>query len=156
MLLAQWAGEFSIICPGLFDLYLYYGGKRSARESATPGMRQLDTLTKDHPLFDGRESNAKAIILTAYATLAERNGPEAQKAWRMKTRGYTKYQADKAEEELDLTWPGSLRGCFRIMVGDEAHAIKVNSTKAAVTILWIVSAFKVFATATPIPNGIED
>ena len=151
-LVDQWIRELGIIAPN-FKVYRYHGDRR-----AKPRGREtiIDTdLTKRHALFQGQESSARSIVVTAYSTFAGRHGPGALYKERTKQR-LPKDVKEKEYQTLDPSWEKALDGCFEIIIMDEAHTIKNDEALSNVALAWLSASFHIFLTATPLLAGARD
>lgn len=110
----------------------------------------MEPLTKDHSLFTAK-SKKPILVVTTYETWADRHGPIALKRWRKKM-GIDESDLDAN----DPKWPANLSGKFSLGIFDESHMLKTLATRISIAILWLDLNFHFFASATPIPNGIED
>lgn len=64
--------------------------------------------------------------------------------------------ADNYENQLHPDWDGSLRGCFQFVLLDEGHLVKSSNTSIHTSITWLYASKYILATASPMPNGIDD
>ncbi|OBT70727.1 hypothetical protein VF21_10289 [Pseudogymnoascus sp. 05NY08] len=152
-IIQQWAGDIKNFDPKMISL-VYYGSE--ALTIATTGKKVDGPLLRGSVHFDGSERNARTIILTSPDTLRARHGPTRLLNHRMNDLGWTKIQAEDAWRQPDRTWERDLSGLFEFLVIDEAHCIKNASTAISTTIKWMQPPFTILATATVLPNGIND
>ena len=113
-------------------------------------------LTRGHRIFNGNEDNARTIVVTTYYTLAERHGPSALKDYRRKELHWSKQKALRHSDELDPNWDRNLSGLWERIICDEAQLLKSFDSNITTTVFWLLVAFIIFVTATPIPGGIKD
>ena len=99
-------------------------------------------------MFDGSKSSI--IVISSYQIFGDRYGPKTQRKWRMQ-----KKQQYASDDDLDSAWPDNLQDCFHKVICDEVHTSKPY-TYLSTTIMWLKAKFHVLATASPMPNRIED
>ena len=151
-LLDQWITEIASITP-TFQIHKYYGDYRLPDR---PGVTVVKPpLSPMHPLLNGMESNAEAIIITSPHTLAKRHGPRAQSSWR-RQNGRDAAYIERYKDMYDPSWNTGLAKMFDTVVLDEAHAIKNEDTELNITMDWLDADFYIFLSATPLLSGIRD
>lgn len=133
---------------------MYYGDKHSSLNSAIPKVDGL--LTKASPYFNGDMKNARVVIITSLPTLVARHGPPVLRGYRINKKGWNPNIATQAMYIPDADWEHDLSGVFDIVTIDEAHQIKNPDTAAHATVAWLQASFHVLATASVLPNGIND
>ncbi|OBT86740.1 hypothetical protein VE02_06275 [Pseudogymnoascus sp. 03VT05] len=152
-IIQQWAGDIKNFDPKMITL-VYYGTK--ALSMSTVGRKVDGPLLRDSPYFDGSERNARTIILTSPETLRARHGPSKLLDHRVSSLGWTKAQAEAAWRQADRQWERDLGDLFELLIIDEAHCVKNTNTAISITIKWMQPEFTILATATVLPNGIND
>ena len=153
-IISQWFEGFDRVAPKCFNIYKYFGDNR--RHLPIASERTIDgLLTRSHAIFRETESTAKSIVISSYSTFAERHGPSKQKRWR-RNEGMSALQAEKLLNIPDQQWEFNLSDCFENMICDEAQHLKDPTSAMSVAAQWVQAKFHVLASATPIPNGIND
>jgi len=152
-LIYQWAAEIRRF-SNKFKPVVYYGDKRTSLKS--PISKVDGKLTKASSYFNGESSNASVVIITSLSTMVARHGPTALKSHRIGNLGWSSTAATAAIHEGDPEWEYDLSGCFDIISIDEAHLIKNPDTSGHCTVAWLKGSFHVLATASVLPNSIND
>ena len=156
-LITQWIKAIERVAPGFFLVYKYYGDGRPTRmKPVADEVVVSGNLHRGHELLDGKPQRARSIIITSYATFAERHGPKALRKYRTNTLNWSKTKADKMETINDADWKGNLEGQFGTVICDEAHGIKSLAANGSTAVSWLKANFHVLITGSPIPNGIHD
>lgn len=133
---------------------IYHGDKRTRKASKHERIEGL--LSKTDEIFDGSEAKGYKIVLTSLATLVHRHGPSALMGFRTSEKGFSKPDAAKILEVMDNTWTHNLEGCFDIVIIDEAHVVKNPETASHLAVTWLKAEFVLLATASVLPNSIQD
>jgi SNF2 family DNA or RNA helicase len=150
-LIEQWAEHIATFSPHM-RVIIYYGDQRSKKVNRWPQVNGL--LSKKHTIFSDQKAD-QIVVLTSLPTINARHGPSAQARWRIE-KGFSRAKAIDQQYALDDTWPGNLSGLFDILVIDEAHCIKNSDTSSHCTVRWLSAVFIILATASVIPNRIDD
>jgi hypothetical protein len=150
-LIEQWAHEIRRF-SSKFRPVIYHGDKRS--QGAIPKVDGL--LSKASPYFNGDDKNGRVIIITSLGTLVARHGPGKLKSFRVDKKGWSSQAAKDSLLDADPEWESDLSNCFDIITIDEAHTIKNPESQAHATIAWLNASFHILATASVLPNGIQD
>ncbi|KAL4985456.1 hypothetical protein BDW68DRAFT_179742 [Aspergillus falconensis] len=148
-LIYQWKSELTRI-TGEFDIRILYGDARSE----IPGAKVVSRLSCRDTIFNGSWETQRIIIITAFQTLAKRHGPSAQAQWLANTKKVLIEEALLAP--LDPKWEFRLKGCFGLLVIDEAHMLCNCESRQATTVEWCCGDFNLLLTATPIFNSYLD
>lgn len=137
-----------------FHPYVYHG---DMRENIASQMQKISgKLSRKHPIFDKRELNSKILILTSLPTLRARHGPTALKNYRVAELGFSPPDAIKLKTTMDNDWPYNLNGLFELVVVDECQQLKTLDNASHITMSWLQTPFLLGASASLVPNRIED
>jgi SNF2 family DNA or RNA helicase len=133
---------------------IYHGDKRLRKASKHRCIE--GRLSRYDAIFDGSEENGNKVVITSLATPVKRHGPNALVGFRTSEQGFSKIDAGKIYFDLDDNWDYNLSNCFDIVIIDEAHVIKNPETASHLTVTWIKAPFTLLATASVLPNSIQD
>ena len=136
-LVDQWCDEILKIAPKTIALHKYYGDNRTSRATENPEYQIQGVLHPLHPIFYNVDPTKISLIISTPATFNKRH-PAGKK-----TRKQEAVASDLARK-------------FQIIIFDEGHQIKDSSSQIHSTIRSLDADFHILATATPIPNGVED
>jgi hypothetical protein len=137
-----------------FKVILYHGDARQGvDERAHDSISVL--LTKKHrKLRFGANDDPQAmpkirLIVSGHETWRTRHGPNALMSLRpgdQTISGQSKMDPPTASEE----WPQDMAGVFRVVVVDEAHALRNTLSFTHSAVEWAKADFRVLMTATPV------
>ncbi|PYH93706.1 P-loop containing nucleoside triphosphate hydrolase protein, partial [Aspergillus ellipticus CBS 707.79] len=141
-LIYQWQTEILSITKQL-ALHVYYGETRSRKD-----VRQIDgKLTADHEIFT-KQGRRPTVVLSSYNTFESRHGVSGVKAWYM-----YKYKSKlKGGENCPKDYPNNIEGCFGLIILDEAHNLRNETSGISQAVWWARGDFNLLLTATPFFN----
>lgn len=105
-----------------------HGGFKGQSLSPTKGI-----LTRDHPLFNGDESNSRVIIRFSPATLVARDGPAPFKAWQVQMDGVAPNRVNALFHASSRNWVKIQMPSFNAVLPNGAHAADYYFLKILIT-----------------------
>ncbi|KAB8204482.1 hypothetical protein BDV34DRAFT_197225 [Aspergillus parasiticus] len=89
------------------------------------------------------------FVLTTYNTLEARHGVSAATQWH-KDKYSRNYQPG---DTLPDDFPGSLKGCFGLVICDEAQYVRNEGSGISLSVWWLQSDFNLLMMGTPFFNN---